>query len=109
MRLTKDIEATVRLYLTLMNVWMAVMPVTSTQIAKTLTARKHVHVIMDFSVMVAHAVILMNVSLVTMIVTRMLRAIIPLAAMSVFVIKVLKVVVSLVSTLTSTSWIFRAM
>ena len=64
---------------------------------------------MDFSVMVAHAVISMDVSLVTMIVTRMLRAIIPLAAMSVFVIKVLKVMVSLVSTLTSTSWIFRAM
>ena len=64
---------------------------------------------MDFSVMVAHAVISMDVSLVTMIVTRMLRAIIPLAAMSVFVIKVLKVMVSLVSTLTSASWIFRVM
>jgi len=108
-RLTKDIEATARLSLTLTNAPMAVTPVISTLNVKTLTAHIHVHVIMVSMAMVVLAVILMNVIPEMIIATRMLHAVILLVATNVLVTMGSKVMANHAPTSMNVSWIFLVM
>ena len=107
-RLTKDIEATARQFMTLTNARMAVIPVISTLNVEILTVHIHVHVILVSTVMVVLVVISMNV-IPEMIVTKMLHAITLLAVTNVSVTMGLKVMANLVPTSMNVQLIFLVM